>query len=152
MSEAGTTGSLVWRLSMKWRAAVDRTVAPFGLTHAQYVLLATLYGLWLQGLRPSQRELADATGLEPVYISRLARALEDGGLIQRAASLQDPRAVEMSLTSQGEEIVIPAIAAVRQLHDELLEAIGGPRSLETRRFRTSLRALLRESEKGEPTQ
>jgi hypothetical protein len=61
MSEAATTGSLVWRLSMKWRAAVDRAVASIGLTHAQYVLLATLYGMSLAGARPSQRELAVAT-------------------------------------------------------------------------------------------
>src|SRR5437667_225541 len=69
-----TTGSLVWRLSMRWRAAVDRAVAPLGLTHAQFVVLASLYGLACRGTRPSQRELADFTGLEPVYVSRLAKA------------------------------------------------------------------------------
>ena len=135
---------------MKWRAAVDRAVATFGLTHAQYVLLATLYSLSLAGMRPSQRELADATGLEPVYVSRLARALEEGGLIQREQALADPRAVEITLTARGEETVIQAIAAVRQLHDELLEPIGGPGSSQNRRFRSTLRALLRENSKGEP--
>ena len=34
-SEKATPGFLVWRLSMKWRVAVDRAVAPLGLTHAQ---------------------------------------------------------------------------------------------------------------------
>src|SRR5689334_9346708 len=112
MSEARTTGSLLWRLSMKWRAAVDRTVAPLGLTHAQYVLLATLYGLSLSGARPSQRQLAEATGLEAVYVSRLARALQDGGLIDRSEAAADPRAVEVGLTPRGEEVVVQAIAAV----------------------------------------
>jgi DNA-binding MarR family transcriptional regulator len=150
-SEAETTGSLVWRLSTRWRSAVDRTVAPVGLTHAQYVLLATLYGMSLRGARPSQRQLADATGLEPVYVSRLARALADGGLIHRAGAAADPRAVEITLTPRGEAVVIPAIAAVRQLHDELLEPIGGPRSAEHRRFRSFLQALLREPSRGEPS-
>ena len=45
MSVEPTPGYLVWRLSMKWRAAVDRALAPLGLTHAQYVLLASLYGM-----------------------------------------------------------------------------------------------------------
>ena len=148
MTEASTTGSLVWRLSTRWRAAVDRSVAPFGLTHAQYVLLATLYSLSLRGTRPSQRQLADATGLEPVYVSRLARALEDGGLIHRAGAAADPRAVEITLTRHGQSVVIPAIAAVRQLHDELLEPIGGPRGAAHRRFRSLLRALLREASQG----
>ncbi len=142
MREAGSVGTLVWRLSMRWRASVDRAVAPFGLTHAQYVLLSSLYELSLQGARPSQRELADAAGLEPVYVSRLARALEDAGLIERSDSPQDPRAVEISLTPDGEATAIPAIAAVRQLHDELLEPIGGPGSLQARRFLSTLRSLL----------
>jgi DNA-binding MarR family transcriptional regulator len=144
VTEAETTGSLLWRLSTRWRAAVDRAVAPFGLTHAQYVLLATLYGLSLRGARPSQRELADATGLEAVYVSRLARALEEGGLIHRAGAAADPRAVEITLTPRGEEVVVPAIAAVRQLHDQLLGPIGGPRGADHRRFRNFLLALLRD--------
>jgi MarR family transcriptional regulator, organic hydroperoxide resistance regulator len=134
---------------MKWRAAVDRTVAPFGLTHAQYVLLATLYGLSLSGARPKQRDLAEATGLEPVYVSRLARALEEGGLITRAESSTDPRAVELSLTGRGQAAVTQAVAAVRELHAELLAPIGGGESRDTQQFRASLRALLREPAQGD---
>src|SRR5712691_2994951 len=124
MSEATpTTGSLVWRLSMKWRAAVDRAVARLGLTHAQFVVLASLYGLSRSAARPSQRQLADFTGLEPVYISRLAKALEAGGMIERTDNPDDPRAVELTLTDQGIDIAVRAIAAVHQLHETLLAPI-----------------------------
>jgi hypothetical protein len=82
-------GFLVWRLSMKWRVAVDRAVAPLGLTHAQYSLVASLHGMQRSGERPSQRRLADHTGLEPLYVSKLARALESAGLLERT---RDPRA------------------------------------------------------------
>jgi DNA-binding MarR family transcriptional regulator len=140
-----TTGALVWRLSMKWRAAVDRAVAPFGLTHAQYVLLASLYGLSHTGARPSQRELADFTGLEPVYVSRLARALQAGGMIDRTEDPRDPRAVELTLTPHGLEVVVPAIAAVRALHEVLLAPLGGAASQGNRALVATLRALL-----GEP--
>ncbi|MGW2118457.1 MarR family winged helix-turn-helix transcriptional regulator, partial [Streptomyces zhihengii] len=74
-----TPGFLVWRLSMKWRVAVDRALAPLGLTHAQYSVVATLRGLDRSGIRPSQRELADHTGLEALYVSKLARSLEAAG-------------------------------------------------------------------------
>src|SRR5882672_7682555 len=90
-----TIGSLVWRLSMKWRAVLDRAVAPLGLTHAQYSLLASLYGLTRSGARPSQRELADFSGLEPMYVSKLARTLERAGLVERSENPSDPRAVEL---------------------------------------------------------
>ena len=147
--ESQTTGSLVWRLSMRWRAAVDRAVAPFGLSHGQYVLLASLYGLSLQGQRPSQRALADYTELEPVFVSRLARALEAAGLIRRDQAIADPRAVELSLTGAGVRVVIQAIAAVRKLHEDLLAPIGGPDGERNRRFRQTLNTLLRETEKGD---
>ena len=71
-----TPGYLVWRLSIKWRVAVDRALAPLGLTHAQYTLLASLYGMERAGQQPTQRELADHTGLEALYASKLARALD----------------------------------------------------------------------------
>ena len=150
MSEATpTTGSLVWRLSMKWRAAVDRAVAPLGLTHAQFVVLASLYGLSRRGTRPSQRELADFTGLEPVYISRLARALDSSGMINRTDDPHDPRAVELTLTDHGIEIAVQAVAAVRELHDQLLEPIGGLDSARNRELVATLQALLRQHPQGE---
>src|SRR3546814_1614378 len=62
-------------LFRSWRTAVDRALDPLGLTHAQYVVLASLLALD----RPSQRELADHTGLEALYISKLARSLEASG-------------------------------------------------------------------------
>jgi DNA-binding MarR family transcriptional regulator len=74
-----TTGFLIWRLSMKW-AATARVLAPVGLIHAQFSVLGALGGLSRAGLRPSQRELADFTGLEPIYVSKLARAMEKAGM------------------------------------------------------------------------
>src|SRR5947209_20469151 len=68
-SREPTPGALVWRLSMKWRVAVDRALAPLGLTHAQYVLMTSLYSMQSAGQRPSQRALADRTGLEALYVS-----------------------------------------------------------------------------------
>ena len=137
-----TVGSLVWRLSMKWRATVDRAVAPLGLTHAQYVLLASLYGMTRTGPPPSQRELADFASLEPIYVSKLARTLESSGLIERTTNPADPRAVQLRLTDKGEETVRPAIAVVADLLAELTAPIGGPRSAETRQFVHTLQTLL----------
>jgi DNA-binding MarR family transcriptional regulator len=149
VSETATTGALVWRLSMKWRAAVDRAVMPLGLTHAQYVVLASLYGLSQTGARPSQRVLADFTGLEPVYVSRLARALQDGGLIGRTVAAADPRAVELTLTQHGVDVVVQAMSAVQELHEALLAPIGGPHGARNRTFRATLQRLLREQTRGE---
>lgn len=155
-TERPTPGFLVWRLSMRWRAAVDRAVAPLGLTHAQYSLLASLYGMQRQGHRPSQRQLADHTGLETIYVSKLARALESRGLVDRAGNPRDTRAVQLALTDRGAETVKGAMRIVRDLLDELTAPLGGLGGKRTASFVRDLEALLAATSRppdpqGEPT-
>ena len=140
--EGATVGFLVWRLSMKWKAAVDRAVAPLELTHAQYSVVSSLLGMERSGRRPSQRELADHTGLEPVYISKLVRALEQSGFVARTADETDSRAVRLALTERGRDVASEAIEIVGRLLDELTESLGGTRGARTARFADELRALL----------
>jgi DNA-binding MarR family transcriptional regulator len=139
---APTPGFLVWRLSMKWRVAVDRAVAPLGLTHAQYSVLSSLYGMVRAGERPSQRRLADHTGLEPIYISKLVRALEAAGLVDRMADPADTRAIQLALTDTGSDVAERAIAVVRDLQEELTAPLGGTRGRRTRNLVRELEALL----------
>jgi MarR family transcriptional regulator, organic hydroperoxide resistance regulator len=142
MSTEPTPGYLVWRLSMKWRVAVDRALAPLGLTHAHYVVLASLYGMERAGQRPTQRELADHTGLEALYTSKLARALEAGGLIQRDRDLADTRAVRLALTDRGREVAAPAITEVAVLVDRLMAPLGGRGDPRAKAFAQDLTTLL----------
>ncbi|MFR9793915.1 MarR family winged helix-turn-helix transcriptional regulator [Streptomyces sp. MB22_4] len=141
-SPGPTPGFLVWRLANKWRVAVDRAVAPLGLTHAQYSLVASLYGMQLTGERPSQRRLADHTGLEALYVSKLARALESAGLIERTRDPRDPRAVQLALTERGGAVTRQAITVVQQLLQQLLEPLGGLDAPRVRAFTDELTTLL----------
>jgi DNA-binding MarR family transcriptional regulator len=135
-------GFLIWRLSMGWRAAMDRVLEPLGLTQAQYAVLAPLYGMSRSGARPSQRELADLTGLDAVYISKLVRALERAGFVERSASAVDTRAVELTLTDRGIATVQEAMPLVVRLRDELSEPLGGIDGERTRQLAEMLSELL----------
>ena len=86
---------------MKWRTAIDSAVAPFGLTHAKYVVLASLREVTARGAEPSQRELADFAGLDR-STSRSSRAAWSGdGLIERRADAHDTRIARLALTRAG---------------------------------------------------
>jgi DNA-binding MarR family transcriptional regulator len=137
-----TIGYQVWRLSMRWRAQVDRAVAPYGLTHATYSALASLYDQNHRGSKPSQRELAELTGLETVYISKLVGTLERDGFVTRSPHPDDTRAVQLELTRAGRRAIEPAIDAVRELHESLLAPLGGPRSAASRELKATLQLLL----------
>ncbi|TQM68064.1 DNA-binding MarR family transcriptional regulator [Actinomadura hallensis] len=150
MTPDGTaTGRLLWQVTTRWRAAVDRAVAPLGLTHAQYVLLGSLYGLSRSGARPSQRELADFAGLEPIYVSKLVRALESAGMLVRSEHPADPRAFQLDLTEKGTAVIREAVTVVHALQDELTAPIGGSAGVRNRELVRTLQALLDSSDGSE---
>jgi DNA-binding MarR family transcriptional regulator len=149
-TEHPTPGYLLWRLTTRLRAAVDRILDPLGLTHAQYTLLASLYGYSRTGAQPSQRELADWTGLEPIFVSKLARALEEAGLIERTRHRADPRAVQLRLTDAGTDIAQRAIAIIHAFQEEFTAPIGGAQSQRTRDLVRTLQTLLDTKDRSDP--
>jgi MarR family transcriptional regulator, organic hydroperoxide resistance regulator len=138
-------GHLVWRLSMRFRNAVDVAVSPFGLTHAQYVVLASLRSITFTGRTPTQRELADYTALDPIYISKLVRMLQRSGLVARTADKKDTRAVRLGITDKGQHLADQAIPVVHNLTSQFMAPLGGPDSNRARIFARDLEALLSKS-------
>jgi DNA-binding MarR family transcriptional regulator len=136
-------GYLVWHLTLRWRAQLDRALAPLGLTSAQYAVLASLYGLSRGGARPSQRELADFAGLEPMHVSKLVRALQRAGLVERAGNPADTRAIQLSVTDRGVQVVTAARATVLELEEQRLVPLGGRGSQQSAQLREALVVLLR---------
>jgi DNA-binding MarR family transcriptional regulator len=127
---------------MKWRVAVDDAVAPLGLTHAQYSVLSSLRGMARSGNHPTQRELADHTGLDPIYISKLVRTMEGSGLVERAPDDHDARAVRLTVTRHGTRIADRAIERVARLMDQLTEPLGGTSSERVQQLAADLKLLI----------
>jgi DNA-binding MarR family transcriptional regulator len=144
-SETGgpSTGFLVWHLSLRWQVQLSRALAPLGITHTDYAVLASLHGLARAGIRPSQRELADVSGLEPMYVSKRARALEAAGLVERRPHPADPRANELSLTDRGNDVVTAGRRVVVDLEEQRLAVLGGRSGQRAAQFKDALTELLR---------
>lgn len=137
-----STGWLIWQVALRWRTALDRALVPLGLTNAQYGLLAALHGLSSSGARPSQRQLADFAGLEPMYVSKLARTLERAGLIERTGDPDDTRAVQLTLTDRGADAVAAARRIVLALDEQHLAPLGGRDGEHSAHLHDQLLALL----------
>ena len=140
--DTNTLGTLVWQLSTRWRSAVDRAVAPLGLTQAQYTALSTLAAMRARGDSPSQRVLAAQMGVSPIFASKLVRALEAQALIARADHPQDARAYCLTLSRHGETQLALARAAVLSLEETLTAAVGDPGGNAAQALRIMLKALL----------
>ncbi|HWD41341.1 MAG TPA: MarR family transcriptional regulator [Fimbriimonas sp.] len=106
-------GLLLWQITNRWQRSVRAALAPFGLTHVQFVLLACLaWALDHDGGPISQRELADRAGTDPMMTSQVVRALIESGLMNREPHNGDRRAFALGISRDGREKVRLAVPAV----------------------------------------
>ena len=104
-------GLMLWRVTNAWQRAIRSALAPFDLTHVQFVLLAAL--AHADPEEPmTQRELADAAATDPMMTSQVVRALARKGLIERGSHPGDRRAVTVAPTPDGLALVNRAVHAV----------------------------------------
>jgi DNA-binding MarR family transcriptional regulator len=90
-------------------------LAPLGLTHPQYLVMLALW-------ERSPRTVADighSLHLEPATLSPLLKRLEAAGLITRARSEDDERALAVTLTPKGAELRAEAEKVPAQIVEKL---------------------------------
>lgn len=111
------------------RTYADYKASQFGITRAQWVLLARLDRF--EGLK--QSELAEMLDLQPISVTRLLDRLCDSGLIERRSDPSDRRAKRLYLTPAarpllerlgdlGEELMATALAGVTRENVEQMVA------------------------------
>jgi DNA-binding MarR family transcriptional regulator len=127
ITEHGTSdnspGLLLWQVTNRWQAAQRAALKPFGLTHVQFVLLASL--AWLAGDGSvTQREIADHAATDPMMTSQVLRALEQRALVRRSDHPVDKRAVAVAVTEAGAELANRANLAVEACDQEFFARLG----------------------------
>jgi DNA-binding MarR family transcriptional regulator len=115
---ARSPGFPLWHATLRWQRDIVQALAPLGLTHVQFVLLACTWWLNQQGKHPSQVALAQFAGTDVKMTSQVVRSLERKGLVERAIAAADIRARRLRVTRQGARLGPRAIAAVEKVDAE----------------------------------
>lgn len=116
-------GLMLWRVSNAWQSTQRRALKPFGLTHVQFVLLASL--AWLPEAAPvTQRRLADYAQTDLMMTSQVLRVLEAKGLIERRAHPTDARARWLVPTPNGLAVVNSAVKAIEAADRQFFGKLG----------------------------
>ncbi len=110
-------GFLLWHVTLRWQRAVTTALAPLGLTHVQFVLLACAWWLTEQGQTPNQLELAEQAGTDVKMTSQVLRTLEANGLLERRTDDRDGRAKTVHPTRAGTSLAKRAITVVEAADD-----------------------------------
>ncbi len=119
-----SAGFLLWRVTLSWQREVTTALKPWGLTHVQFVLLASTW--WLNGLgeQPSQAAVSAFASTDVKMTSQVIRTLEDKGLITREVDPDDSRARRLVVTKTGAALAPRAIDAVEAVDGSLLKKLS----------------------------
>ncbi|MGO4462789.1 MarR family winged helix-turn-helix transcriptional regulator [Streptomyces sp. M-16] len=120
---ADSPGFLLWHATLRWQRDIAAALAPIGLTHVQFVLLACAWWLNGQGEHPNQLALARQAGTDVKMTSQVLRALEQKGLVEREVDPADTRAKRLRVTEAGAELAPRAIAAVEAVDAEFFRVV-----------------------------
>lgn len=116
-------GLALWHVTNAWQRAIRQTLARFDLTHAQFVLLATL--TWMDRSTPiTQSELAAHAGTDVMMTSQVLRALESKDLVERSKHPTDGRARALSPTPAGRSLASLANLAVESADRAYFAVLG----------------------------
>ena len=111
-------GFLLWQISTLWRRQVETVLATLGLTHAQFVILASVGWLTQNGHQVTQIELARHCGTDVTMTSQILRTLERKGYIERRHREGDVRSKLPYLTKKGSKTIELAIPLVESVDNE----------------------------------
>jgi MarR family transcriptional regulator, organic hydroperoxide resistance regulator len=98
-------GFLLWQVSTLWSSSTAAALKPLGLTHPQFVLLATID--WLKGKGATQEQIGKRAILDPKPTAHLLRSLE----VKRLIELSDGGS-EYLLTTAGATLLAKTIPII----------------------------------------
>lgn len=122
-----SSGFLLWQVVSLWQRGISRVLAPLGLSHSQFVLLAGLTWLRLHRETVSQREVAEHVTMDVMTASTVLRRLETMGYVQRRTHAADSRARDLVITAKGKAMAEKAVRAVEKFDAAFFTPLGGAR-------------------------
>jgi DNA-binding MarR family transcriptional regulator len=122
-------GFLLWHVTLRWQREIAAALAPLGLTHVQFVLLAATWWLNSRGEDPNQLSVARQAGTDVKMTSEVLRKLEAKGLVARTVDATDTRARRIRITERGGELAVRAVTAVEGVDAAFFRATPDPAAL-----------------------
>lgn len=133
-----SSGFLLWQVTNLWQREIKKALEQYGLTHSQFVLMASIHWLTIHKQEVTQIVLSAHTKIDPMTTSTVLRTLQQKGLIQRQEHLTDTRAKTVELTEEGKETIKKAVVTVENFDMKFFSLLGN----KTTEFNKNLLILL----------
>ncbi len=119
-----SSGYLLWQVTMSWQRKIKKELDKTGITHTQFVLLASLAWLSKTNASVTQVDIANHSNTDRMMVSKVLRTLITKKFIERKAHELDTRAKTISLTQHGQTVLQKALKQVEQVDHDFFSALN----------------------------
>lgn len=108
-------GFLLWQTTMMWQRQIKKALEAYNVSHAQFVIMATLMWFEAHGQDRTQIAIVHQTKLDKMTVSKSLKKLAEFGFVNRIEHETDTRAKSVSLTEKGKAMVhtlVPIVEGV----------------------------------------
>lgn len=98
-------GFLLWQTTMIWQRQIKKAFEQYNISHAQFVIMATLMWFKAHGYDTTQILIVNWSKLDKMTVSKSLKKLVQMELVNRIEHETDTRAKSVSLTEKGKEMV-----------------------------------------------
>lgn len=105
-------GFLLWQTTMVWQRQIKKALEPYDISHAQFVVMATI--LWFEAHEYdiTQVLIINQTKLDKMTVSKSLKKLVSNDYASRIEHKTDARAKSVTLTEKGKEAVYKLVPII----------------------------------------
>jgi DNA-binding MarR family transcriptional regulator len=126
---------------MLWQRKLKNGLDTIGITHAQFLLLASLQYIGTQKNIVSQQDLAKHCRIDKMMTSKILRTLQKKALLSRKKNKMDTRSKTLALSEEGEATLTKAFKIIDRIDGDFLVSLG----LNSMSFQDDLKTLLKQN-------
>jgi DNA-binding MarR family transcriptional regulator len=122
--EHASPGLLFWRAFLNWQRALRAKLESYGITQAQFSVLAAVSYLSSTGKNVTQQDIANQLSMDKMMVSSLVKTLISKKLIQRKDHPSDARAYALHMTKSGVAKIQLCVPVVEGIDETFFRSTG----------------------------
>lgn len=111
-------GFLLWQTTMIWQRQIKKALEKYNISHAQFVIMATLMWFEAHGYDTTQILIVNQTKLDKMTVSKSLKKLVQMRFVNRIEHEVDTRAKSVALTAKGKGMVrtlVPIVEGIDRI-------------------------------------